>query len=72
MKKAILFSLISILFLTSCKAKEAKPKEAKVYTFKSVSMEEGLKLLASDKDFILLAYTDKLYDPADTISYTIE
>ena len=54
MKKAILFSLISILFLTSCKAKEAKPKEAKVNTFKSVSMEEGLKLMASDKDFILL------------------
>lgn len=51
MKKAILFSLISILFLTSCKA---KPKEAKVNTFKSVSMEDGLKLMASDKDFILL------------------
>jgi len=26
----------------------------------------------SDKDFILLAYTDKLYDPADTIVYTIK
>lgn len=26
----------------------------------------------SDKDFILLAYTDKLYDPADTIAYTIQ
>lgn len=26
----------------------------------------------SDKNFILLAYTDKLYDPSDTISYTIE
>jgi len=25
----------------------------------------------SDKDFILLAYTDKLYDPEDTIAYTI-
>lgn len=25
----------------------------------------------SDKDFILLAYTDKLYDPADTITYQI-
>lgn len=25
-----------------------------------------------DKDFILLAYTDKLYDPADTIVYTIK
>jgi len=25
----------------------------------------------SDKDFILLAYTDKLYDPKDTIAYTI-
>lgn len=26
----------------------------------------------SDKDFILLAYTDKLYDPKDTITYKIE
>ena len=26
----------------------------------------------SDKDFILLAYTDKLYDSADTIPHTIE
>lgn len=25
-----------------------------------------------DKDFILLAYTDKLYDPKDTIAFTIE
>lgn len=25
-----------------------------------------------DKDFILLAYTDRLYDPADTIAYTIK
>ena len=25
----------------------------------------------SDKDFILLAYTDKLYDPKDTISYNL-
>ena len=25
-----------------------------------------------DKDFILLAYTDRLYDPKDTIQYTIE
>lgn len=26
----------------------------------------------SDKDFILLAYTDKLYDPKDTIPYNIK
>lgn len=26
----------------------------------------------NDKDFILLAYTDKLYDPRDTIAYTIK
>ncbi len=25
----------------------------------------------SDKDFILLAYTDRLYDPADTIAYKL-
>ena len=54
MKKPLLFILISILFLTSCKAKEIKSKEAKVNTFKSVSMEEGLKLMARDTDFVLL------------------
>ncbi len=27
---------------------------------------------SSDDDFILLAYTDKLYDPKDTIAYTIK
>ena len=27
---------------------------------------------STDKDFILLAYTDKLYDPEDTIAYKIE
>lgn len=26
----------------------------------------------SNRDFILLAYTDKFYDPKDTIAYTIE
>lgn len=26
----------------------------------------------SDKNFILLAYTDKLYDPADTIPFSID
>lgn len=26
----------------------------------------------SDSDFILLAYTDKLYEPKDTIAYTIK
>lgn len=26
----------------------------------------------SENDFILLAYTDKLYDPADTIAYQID
>lgn len=26
----------------------------------------------SDKDFILLAYTDKLYDPEDTIAHTFK
>ncbi|MCQ2593451.1 MAG: rhodanese-like domain-containing protein [Treponema sp.] len=54
MKKPLLFILISILFLTSCKAKEIKAKEAAVNTFKSVSMDEGLKLMVNSKDFILL------------------
>ena len=27
---------------------------------------------SSDSNFILLAYTDKLYDPKDTIAYTIK
>lgn len=54
MKKPLLLILISILFLTSCKAKEIKSKEDKVNTFKSVSMKEGLKLMASDNNFFLL------------------
>ena len=59
MKKPLLFILISILFLTSCNAKENKlketsPKEVTVNTFKSVSMDEGLKLMVNSKDFILL------------------
>ncbi len=59
MKKLTFLILIPILFLTSCNAKENKPKEGKpkedtVNTFKSISMEEGLNLMAGDKDFILL------------------
>ncbi len=54
MKKIVLLILILTLVLTSCNAKETKSKEVKVNTFKSVSMEEGLKLMASEKDFILL------------------
>ena len=54
MKKLIFLILIPILFLTASKAKEIKSKEAKVNTFKSVPMEEGLKLMANGKDFILL------------------
>lgn len=26
----------------------------------------------SNEDFILLAYTDKIYDPSDTIAYVVE
>ncbi len=54
MKKNLLLILISIFFLASCNAKEVKPKEAKMNTFKSVSMQEGLKLMTNDKDFVLL------------------
>lgn len=54
MKKISFLFLFSILVLSSCTAKEAKNKEVVVNTFKSVSMQEGLKLMANDKDFILL------------------
>lgn len=54
MKIPIFFILIQILFLTSCNAKEAKTKEVTVSTFKSVSIDEGLKLMADGKDFVLL------------------
>lgn len=54
MKKISFLFLFSILVLSSCTAKEAKTKEAVVHTFKSVSMQEGLKLMANDKNFILL------------------
>lgn len=54
MKNYLLFILISILFLPSCTAKEPSKKEASMNTFKSVSMDEGLTLMASDKGFVLL------------------
>ena len=54
MKQNILLILIPILFLTSCTAKESLKKGASMNTFNSVSMDEGLKLMASDRDFVLL------------------
>ncbi len=54
MKKLLSIIIFLILFLISCTAKETKVKEAKVNTFKSVSMEEGLELMARDTDFVLL------------------
>ena len=54
MKQNILLILIPILFLTSCTAKESSKKGASMNTFNSVSMDEGLKLMASDRDFVLL------------------
>lgn len=54
MNKISFLFLFSILVLSSCTAKEVKTKEAAVNTFKSVSMQEGLKLMADDKGFILL------------------
>lgn len=47
--------MLSIFVLSSCGAEQKSGKEAKVMnTFKSVSMEEGLKMMASDPGFILL------------------
>ena len=54
MKHSIFPILIFLLILSSCTAKKLPKKEAIMTTFKSVSMEEGLKLMASDKDFVLL------------------
>ncbi|MCQ2240003.1 rhodanese-like domain-containing protein [Treponema sp.] len=54
MKKLLSIIIFLILFLVSCTAKETKIKEAAVNAFKSVSMEEGLKLMARDTDFVLL------------------
>lgn len=54
MKKHLLLILISLLLLSSCTAKEPTKKEVVMTTFTSVSMEEGLKLMASDSNFILL------------------
>ena len=42
--------------------------------FETVFIPNGVAHIVvnnSDKNFILLAYTDKLYDPADTIAYQI-
>lgn len=54
MKKKLLFILISIFILLSCNAKDDKKGAGDMNIFKSVSMEEGLKLMESDRDFILL------------------
>lgn len=57
MKKYFVAILSSIAGVILCSEKDAKPKEAAVKTFKSVSMEEVLKLMAGDKDFVLLDVT---------------
>ncbi len=54
MNKLLFIFLTFNLVLIASYAKEVKAKEAAVNTFKSVSMQEGLKLMADDKDFILL------------------
>lgn len=54
MKKQILLFLFSALILAAGVAVEPGKKEVAVNAFKSVSMEEGLKLMAGDGNFILL------------------
>ena len=51
MKKSSILFIILFLVFTSCYAKQNS--EAKM-TYKSVSMEDGLRLMQNDKDFILL------------------
>ena len=52
-------------------AKE-KPLKGEVVAVGNGTKDEEMVVNNGDKDFILLAYTDKLYDPKDTIAYTIE
>lgn len=60
MKKHILLILISIMMLMSCNAKEVKTKEAKVNTFKSVSIEtftkQDAEKLLTDKAQTIYVY----------------
>ena len=54
MKHSILPILILLLILSSCTAKKLPQKETIMTTFTYVSMEEGLKLMSNDNNFVLL------------------
>ena len=54
MKHPILTIILFLLILSPCTAKSPQKKESIMPTFTSISMEEGLKLMASDNNFILL------------------
>ena len=52
--KVLSFVLMSVFCLMSCNAKSKTNKEVSVPGYKSVAMEEGLKLMESSTDFVLL------------------
>lgn len=54
MKKIWIVFCILLILLTGCGKGEAKKEEEKVKDFQKVSMEEGLELMKSDADYILL------------------
>lgn len=65
----------SVLLLEDVESKERMEIPMRFEGAKTVYVPRGIAhafLNNGDKDFILLAYTDQLYDPADTISYTLK
>lgn len=65
----------AILKLEDMETHERRDIEMPFETAQTVFIPNGVAHIVvnnSDKNFILLAYTDKLYDPADTITYQID
>lgn len=72
------FTLIegkSILLLEDVKSKERMEIPLRFEDAKTIFVPSGVAhafLNEGEKDFIVLAYTDQLYQPEDTINYTLK
>ncbi len=65
----------SILLLEDVESKERMEVPLRFEEAQTVFIPSGVAhafLNEGEKDFIVLAYTDQLYDPADTIAYNIK
>lgn len=66
---------VSVLLLEDVESKERMEIPMRFEEAQTVYIPKGVAhafLNEGEKDFIVLAYTDQLYDPDDTISYTIK